>query len=124
MIIILEHSFFLLQESKQELENILDVAAAKYKTSQTQTAIEVAVKEVLHQDDGNDEKLCNMVEAIILHNRMCKYYLPGGQVCIYWLLFSKGLIARRKNVGKSCSIDVRETIVQIVMDHGHCTSYT
>jgi hypothetical protein len=76
MIIILEHSFFLLQEGKQEPENVLEVAAAKYKTSQTQTAIEKAVKEVLHQDDGDDQKLAHMVEAIILCNRMCEYHLP------------------------------------------------
>jgi hypothetical protein len=66
----------LLQEGKQEPENILDVAAAQYKTSQTRTAVEEAVKEVLRQDDGNDEKLGNMVEAIILRNRMCEYHLP------------------------------------------------
>jgi len=76
--IILEYSFFLSQEGKQEpkTRNILKVAAAKYKTSQTQAAIEEAVKEVLHQDDGDDEKLCNMVEAIILCNLMCECHLP------------------------------------------------
>jgi len=47
-----------------------------YKTSQTQAAVEKAVKEVLHQDDGDDEKLANMVEAIILDNRMCECHLP------------------------------------------------
>ena len=76
LIIILEYSFFLSQEGKQEPKNILEVAAAKYKTSQTHAAIEEAVKEVLHQDDGDDEKLCNMVEAIILCNLMCKCHLP------------------------------------------------
>jgi len=76
LIIILEHSFFLLQDGKQEPENILDIAAAKYKTSPTRKVVEKAVKEVLHQDDGNDEKLGNLVEAIILRNRMCKYHLP------------------------------------------------
>jgi len=66
----------LLQEGKQKPESILDVAAAKYKTSQTQTTVDEAVKEILHQDDGDDKKLGNMVEDIILCNRMCKYYLP------------------------------------------------
>jgi len=67
----------LLQDSKQKPENILEVAAAKYKTSQTQAAVEKAVKEVLRQDDGDDEKLANMVEAIILCNRMCECHLPS-----------------------------------------------
>jgi len=65
----------LLQEGNQEPNNILEVAAAEYKTSQTQAAVERAVKEVLHQDDGDDEKLCNMVEALILQNRMCECHL-------------------------------------------------
>jgi len=64
------------QEGIQKPENVLKVAAAKYKTSQTQAAVEKAVKEVLRQDDGNDEKLANMVEAIILCNRMCECHLP------------------------------------------------
>jgi len=76
LIIILEHSFFLLQEGKQKPENILKVTATKYRTSQTQTAVEEAVKDVLHQDNGDDEKLGNMVEAIILCNRMCECHLP------------------------------------------------
>jgi len=66
----------LLQEGQQEPGNILEVATAKYKTSQTQTAIEEAVKKVLHQDNGDDEKLANMVETIILCNRMCECHLP------------------------------------------------
>jgi len=66
----------LLQEGKQEPNNILAVAAAEYKTSQTQAAVEKAVKEVLRQDDGDDEKLCDMVEALILRNRMCECHLP------------------------------------------------
>jgi hypothetical protein len=66
----------LLREGKQDPKHILEVAAAKYKTSQTRTAVEEAVREVLHRDDGDDEKLCNMVEAIILHNRMCECHLP------------------------------------------------
>jgi len=66
----------LLQEGNQEPENVLAVAAAKYKTSQTRTAVEKVVKEVLRQDDGDDEKLGNMVETIILSNRMCECHLP------------------------------------------------
>jgi len=66
----------LLQEGKQEPNNILAIAAAEYKTSQTQAAVEKAVKELLRQDDGDDEKLGNMVEALILHNCMCGCHLP------------------------------------------------
>ena len=69
----------MLQEGKQEPKNILEVAAAKYKTSQTRTAVEEAVKEVLHQDDGDDIQLGNMVEAIILCNHMCEHHLPYGK---------------------------------------------
>jgi len=66
----------LLQEGDQEPENVLAVAAAKYKTSQTRTAVEKAVKEVLHQDDGDDKKLGDTVETIILSNLMCECHLP------------------------------------------------
>jgi len=73
----------LLQDSKQKPENILKVAAAKYKTSQTQAAVKKAVKEVLHRDDGDDEKLVNMVKAIILCNRMCECHLPSwSNLCL------------------------------------------
>jgi len=114
LMIIFEHSFFLLQEGKQK-ENIFKVAAAKYKTSQTRKAIEDAVKEVLHQDDGDDEKLCNMVIAIILRNLMCECHLSWWSNLYLLAHFSKGLISRRKNVRKSCSIDsdVEELIVQV-----------
>ena len=99
LIIILEHSFFLLQEGKQRPGNVLAVAAAKYKTSQTRTAVEEAVKEVLRQDDGDDEKLCSMVETIILSNRMCECHNSfalevGACICAYWFLFRKGLTGR------------------------------
>jgi len=113
LIIILEHSFFLSQEGKQEPENILEVAATKYKTSQAQAAIKEAVKEVLHQDDGDDKKLCNMVEAIILCNLMCECHLPWWSNLYLLVPFSKGLTGRRKNIRKSCSIDVKEPIVQV-----------
>ena len=76
LIIILEYSFFLLQKDKQKPKHILDVATTKYKTSQTRVAVEKAVKEVLRQDDGNDQKLSDMVIDIILRNCMCEYHLP------------------------------------------------
>ena len=101
------------QEGKQEPENILKVAAAHYKTSQTQTAIEEAVKEILHQDDGDDTKLCNMVKAIILRNLMCECHLPWWSNLYLFVPFSKGLTGRRKNIRKSCNIDVKEPIVQV-----------
>ena len=101
------------QEGKQEAENILEVAAAKYKTSHTQAAIEEAVKEVLHQDDGDDKKLCSMVEAIILCNLMCECHLLWWSNLYLLVPFSKGLTDRRKNIRKSCSIDMKEPIVQV-----------
>jgi len=113
LIIIFEHCFFLSQEGKEEPEHILEVATAKYKTSQTQAAVKEAVKEVLHQDDGDDEKLCNMVEAIILCNLMCECHWPWWLNLYSLVPFSKGLTGRRKNIRKSCSIDVKEPIVQV-----------
>ena len=83
----------------------MELAAAKYKTSQTRKAIEAAVKEVLHQDDGDDKKLCNLVEAIILCNLMCECHLSWWSNLYLLVHFSKGLTSRRKNVRKSCSID-------------------
>jgi len=101
------------QEGEQKPENILEVAAAKYKTSHTPKAIEEAVKEVFYQDDGDDEKLCNMVEAIILRNLMCECHLSWWSNLYLFIYFSKGLSGRRKNVRKSCSIDVEEFIMQV-----------
>jgi len=89
----------------------LEVAAAKYKTSQTQRAVEEAVKEALHQADGDDIKLCNMVEAIILRNCMCECCLPWWSNLYLFVPFSKGLTGRMKNVRESCSMDERKTIV-------------
>jgi len=103
----------LLQEGKQEPENVLAVATAKYKTSQTRTAVDKAVKEVLHQDDGNDIKLGNMVESIILSNLMCECHLLWYSNLCLLVPFSKGLTGRRKNVTKGDSIDAREPIVQV-----------
>ena len=42
----------------------------------------------------------------------------SGQICIHWFLSSKCLTGRGKNVREFCRIDVREPIVQVVMDHG------
>jgi len=92
------------QHGKQP-KNIFEVAAAKYKTSQTRKAIEEAVKEVLHQDDGNDEMLCSMVIAIILCNLMRECHLSWWSNLYLLVHVSKGLTSRRKNVRKSCSID-------------------
>ena len=100
------------QEGKPK-KNTLEVAATKYKTSQTRKAIEEAVKEVLHQDDGDDKKLCNMVEAIILRNLMCECHLPWWSNLYLFVRFSKGLTGRKKNIRKSCNTDVNEHIVQV-----------
>jgi hypothetical protein len=74
--IILEHSFTLLQQSEQNLGETLALAASEYMTSQTQATVEEAVKEVLHTDDGGDDKLSKMIIDIILKNCMCEcHYL-------------------------------------------------
>ena len=76
MTLILEYSFFLSQQGKwQKSANTLELAAAEYKTSGTPAAVQKAVKDVLSQDDGDDEKLCKMVIDVILQNRMCGCHL-------------------------------------------------
>ncbi|KAJ8593988.1 hypothetical protein M405DRAFT_838826 [Rhizopogon salebrosus TDB-379] len=70
--IILEHSFTLLQQGEQDLGETLALAASKYMTSQTQATMEEAVKEVLHTDDGGDDKLSKMIIDIIMKNCMSK----------------------------------------------------
>jgi hypothetical protein len=71
-ILILEYSFFLFQQGKwQESAKSFELAAAEYKTSGTPVAVQEAVKDFLHQDDGDDEKLCSMIMDIVLQNRMC-----------------------------------------------------
>jgi len=71
MIIILEHSFFLLQ-GKDDTAQILQLATRKYMTSHVPAAVQMAVEDVLHQhhDDTNQRMLCKMVMDIILQNRM------------------------------------------------------
>jgi hypothetical protein len=74
--IILEHSFTLLQQGEQNLEKTLAQAAGEYMTSQTlEATVEEAVKEVLHTDDGGDDKLSKIIIDIILKNCMCECYL-------------------------------------------------
>jgi hypothetical protein len=73
--IIFEHSFTLLQQGEQDLRKTLALAASEYMTSQTRAAVKEAVKEVLHKDDGGDDKLSKMIIDIILKNRMCECYL-------------------------------------------------
>ena len=50
----------------------MELAAAEYTKTKTAAVVEEAVKDILHQDDGDDNKLCNMITDIILLNRMCK----------------------------------------------------
>jgi hypothetical protein len=66
----------LLQQGEHDFGQTLAVAASKYMASQTQEAVEEAVKEVLHNDDGGDDKLSKMIIDIILKNCMpCECYL-------------------------------------------------
>jgi hypothetical protein len=53
----------------------LALAAGEYMRSQTQAAVEEAVTEVLHKDDGEDDKLSKMIIDIILENCMCGCHL-------------------------------------------------
>jgi len=72
MTIILEHSFFLLQQSKDGTGQTLKLATNKYMKSRIPAAVEEAVDKVLHQhhDDSDQAMLCQMVMGIILQNRM------------------------------------------------------
>ena len=53
----------------------LALAAGEYMTSHTHAAVEEAVNEVLHKDDGEDDKLSKMIIDIILKNCMCGCHL-------------------------------------------------
>ena len=68
--IILEYSFFLSQQGNQKPGKVMEFAAAEYKTK-TAAEVEKAVKDILHQCDGDDKKLCRMIIDIILQKRMC-----------------------------------------------------
>jgi hypothetical protein len=70
--IILELSFTLLQQGEQDFGKTLALAAGEYMTSHTQAAVEEAVEEVLHNDNGEDDKLPKMIVDIILKNCMCE----------------------------------------------------
>ena len=74
-ILILEYSFFLLEQGTQESAKILELAAAEYERSGTPAAVQKAVKDVLGQDHADDEELCKMIIDIILQNRMCGCHL-------------------------------------------------
>jgi len=75
IILILEYSFFLSQQGNQESGKITELAAAEYTKTKTATVVEKAVKDILRQDDGDDDKLCDMIIDIILQNRMCEPHL-------------------------------------------------
>jgi hypothetical protein len=68
MTIILEHSFFLLQQGKDDTAQILKLAASKYMASHIPAAVQEAVEDVLHQhhDDTGQAMLFKMVMDIIL----------------------------------------------------------
>jgi hypothetical protein len=74
-IIVLEYSFFSLQKGGQKLANIAELVVSEYVASQTPLAIKEAVENLLHQcheEDGGDEKLCQMIIDRILQMRMCE----------------------------------------------------
>jgi len=70
--LILERSFTLSQQGEEDFGKTLALAADEYTTSQTQAAVEEAVTDILHKDDGGDDKLCKMIIDIILKNCMSK----------------------------------------------------
>jgi hypothetical protein len=74
-IIVLEYSFFPLQEGAQQSARIAELSASEYVTSRTPLAIKEAVEDILHQhhyEDGGDEQLCKMTIDKILQMRMCE----------------------------------------------------
>ena len=72
IILILEYHFFLSQQGNQELEKIMELATAEYTKTKTAAVVEKAVKDILHQDDGDEDKLCKMIIDLILQNCMCE----------------------------------------------------
>jgi len=77
-ILILEYHFFLSQQGNQESEKIMELATAEYTKTKTAAVVEKAVKDILRQDDGDEDKLCNMIIEIILQNRMCGSHLSSS----------------------------------------------
>ncbi|OAX39097.1 hypothetical protein K503DRAFT_110525, partial [Rhizopogon vinicolor AM-OR11-026] len=73
-ILIVEYSFFLSQQGNQKPGHLVELAAAAYTERKTAAVVEKAVKDILHQDDGDDMKLCKMIIDIILQNRMSKVF--------------------------------------------------
>jgi uncharacterized protein (DUF697 family) len=74
-IIVLEYSFFSLQKGGQKLAKIAKPIVSEYIASQTPLAIKEAVEKLLHQcheEDGGDEKLCQIIIDRILQMRMCE----------------------------------------------------
>jgi hypothetical protein len=82
IILILEYHFFLLQQGNQKSEKIMELATAEYTKSNTAAVVEKAVKDILRQDDGDEDKLCEMIIDVILQNRMCGSHSSWSQILI------------------------------------------
>ncbi|OAX34865.1 hypothetical protein K503DRAFT_412906 [Rhizopogon vinicolor AM-OR11-026] len=74
IILILEYHFFLSQQDNQKSGKIgLELATTEY-TKTKAAVVEKAVKDILRQYDGDEDKLCDMIIDIILQNRMSKVF--------------------------------------------------
>jgi hypothetical protein len=59
---------------------IAKLVVSEYITSQTPLAVKEAVEKLLqqcHEEDGGDEKLCQMIIDRILQMRMCEFPLTS-----------------------------------------------
>ncbi|OAX38557.1 hypothetical protein K503DRAFT_770378 [Rhizopogon vinicolor AM-OR11-026] len=52
----------------------MELTAAEYTRTKTAAVVEKAVGDILHQDDGDEDKLCKMIIDVILQNRMSKVF--------------------------------------------------
>jgi hypothetical protein len=74
-IIVLEFSFFSLQQGEQKSAKVAELVASEYVLSQSSIIIKKDVEELLHQyndEDRGDEKLCEMIIDMILQKRICE----------------------------------------------------
>ena len=56
----------------------MELATAEYTKRKTAAVVKKAVKDILRQDDEDEDKLCNMIIEIIMQNRMCGSHLSSS----------------------------------------------
>ena len=73
-ILLFEYTYFLLQDPKYTVNDVIDIALKKYQQSGTQSTVLSALQDALTKRHGDYKchTLHNDIIDIILHNQMCK----------------------------------------------------